>query len=111
MIQTVATPSPIPLDAAFDETRETQEITLNGSVWYALQLGAFETEEAACQLAEQFQRPGEPPGMYGRTSATVCWLPSTLKKKMPRRCGSNSGSSTMWTAICMRSAYRLFLCE
>jgi len=58
VIQTVATPSPIPLDAAFDETRETQEITLNGSVWYALQLGAFETEEAACQLAEQFQRRG-----------------------------------------------------
>ena len=58
VIQTVATPSPIPLDAAFDETRETQEITLNGSVWYALQLGAFETEEAARQLAEQFQRRG-----------------------------------------------------
>ena len=58
VIQTVATPSPIPLDAAFDETRETQEITLNGSVWYALQLGAFETEEAAHQLAEQFQRRG-----------------------------------------------------
>lgn len=58
VIQTVVTPSPIPLDAAFEETRETQEITLNGSVWYALQLGAFETEEAACQLAEQFQRRG-----------------------------------------------------
>lgn len=58
VIQTVATPSPIPLDAAFDETRETREITLNGSVWYALQLGAFETEEAAGQLAEQFQRRG-----------------------------------------------------
>ena len=27
-------------------------------MWYALQLGAFETEEAACQLAEQFQRRG-----------------------------------------------------
>lgn len=58
MFETVATPSPIPLDAAFDETRETREITLNGSVWYALQLGAFETEEAARQLAEQFQRRG-----------------------------------------------------
>ena len=58
VIQTVATPSPIPLDAAFDETRETREITLNGSAWYALQLGAFETEEAAGQLAEQFQRRG-----------------------------------------------------
>ncbi len=58
VFETVATPSPIPLDAAFDETRETREITLNGSVWYALQLGAFETEEAAGQLAEQFQRRG-----------------------------------------------------
>lgn len=58
VFETVATPSPIPLDAAFDETRETREITLNGSVWYALQLGAFETEEAARQLAEQFQRRG-----------------------------------------------------
>ncbi|MFR5855796.1 MAG: SPOR domain-containing protein [Lachnospiraceae bacterium] len=59
VIRTVATPRlAIPLDAAFDETRETQEITLNGSVWYALQLGAFETEEAAHQLAEQFQRRG-----------------------------------------------------
>ena len=59
VFETVATPSPIPLDAAFDETRETREITLNGSVWYALQLGAFETEEAAGQLAEQFQRRGD----------------------------------------------------
>ena len=58
VFETIATPSPIPLDAAFDETRETREITLNGSVWYALQLGAFETEEAAGQLAEQFQRRG-----------------------------------------------------
>ena len=58
VFETVATPSPIPLDAAFDETRETREITLNGSVWYALQLGAFETEETAGQLAEQFQRRG-----------------------------------------------------
>ena len=58
VFEIVATPSPIPLDAAFDETRETREITLNGSVWYALQLGAFETEEAARQLAEQFQRRG-----------------------------------------------------
>ena len=58
VFETVATPSPIPLDAVFDETRETREITLNGSVWYALQLGAFETEEAARQLAEQFQRRG-----------------------------------------------------
>lgn len=58
VFEIVATPSPIPLDAAFDETRETREITLNGSVWYALQLGAFETEEAAGQLAEQFQRRG-----------------------------------------------------
>lgn len=111
VIQTVATPSPIPLDAAFDETRETQEITLNGSVWYALQVGRVRNGRSCLSAGRAISASGEPPGMYGRTSATVCWLPSTLKKKMPRRCGSNSGSSTMWTAICMRSAYRLFLCE
>lgn len=57
-IRTVPTPSPIPLDEAFDETLTEVEITLPSSVWYALQLGAFETEQAAQETAEQYARRG-----------------------------------------------------
>lgn len=50
--------TPIPLDAAFDETMTEAEITLPGSTWYALQLGAFENEASALEMAQQFTRRG-----------------------------------------------------
>lgn len=53
-----ATPTPIPTDTVFDETIESREITLQSQTWYALQLGVFENEESAIQLAEDFQTKG-----------------------------------------------------
>lgn len=58
IIQPVATETPIPLEAAFDETPESRELTLPGGTWYALQLGAFETEAGARDLAEQYGSRG-----------------------------------------------------
>ena len=58
VIQAVPTPSPIPLLDAFDETPEEREVSLTGAVWYALQLGAFEDEAAAKELAERFRLRG-----------------------------------------------------
>ncbi len=52
------TPTPIPTDFVFDETMESREITLPSRTWYALQLGAFEKEEAAADLAKAFQNRG-----------------------------------------------------
>lgn len=57
-IQVSPTLTPVPMDAAFDETMTSREITLPSSTWYALQLGAFENEAAAQELAEQFTRRG-----------------------------------------------------
>lgn len=57
-IEPVVTPSPIPTDAYFDETPEQRELTLPASCWYALQLGAFESETAAGELARQFTQRG-----------------------------------------------------
>lgn len=51
-------PTPIPMNEAFDETPAQIDITLPGSEWYALQLGAFENEDSAKTLAEQFSRRG-----------------------------------------------------
>lgn len=57
-IQPTARPTPIPTDEIFDETPAQREITLPGGTWYALQLGAFESREAAETQAEQFIRRG-----------------------------------------------------
>ena len=47
----LATPSPTPLTAAFDETVEIREITLPAEVWYCLQSGIFSSEAAARERA------------------------------------------------------------
>ncbi len=52
------TPTPIPTDAAFDETPATREIILPTSTWFALQLGAFENEDSAVILAESYRPRG-----------------------------------------------------
>jgi len=57
-IHLAASPTPIPLDEAFDETPAQIDVTLPGSEWYALQLGAFEKEDSAKALGEQFARRG-----------------------------------------------------
>lgn len=57
-IEPEATSSPIPLSESFDETPSQAEITLPGSEWYALQLGAFENETAAVELGEKYTRRG-----------------------------------------------------
>ncbi len=57
-IQPVQTQTPIPLDEPFDETLTQQEFILPSAEWYALQVGAFENEDAARQTAERFMRRG-----------------------------------------------------
>ncbi len=57
-VRLAETPTPIPTDAAFDETVESREMTLPTATWYALQLGAFENQEAAKKIAESFQNRG-----------------------------------------------------
>ncbi|MBP3644928.1 MAG: SPOR domain-containing protein [Clostridia bacterium] len=57
-IKLTATPTPIPLDEAFDETAAQADLTLPQREWYALQLGVFESKEAAEKLGEQYARRG-----------------------------------------------------
>lgn len=57
-IEPLATATPVPLEEGFDETRETREITLGRCSWHALQLGAFEQESSANELAAQYQKRG-----------------------------------------------------
>ncbi len=57
-ISSLPTATPIPLDEAFDETMTTLEWQLPEVEWYALQLGAFEQEESALAMAEQYQKRG-----------------------------------------------------
>ena len=68
------TVTPIPLDENFDETMTEVEIDLPSSMWYALQLGAFESEESAKEMAVQFARRGAsgyvwPDGRYRALAA------------------------------------------
>ncbi len=58
IIQPVPTETPLPLEESFDETMETCEWSLPEVSWCALQLGAFESEESARSLAEQFRPRG-----------------------------------------------------
>lgn len=51
-------PASTPIAAAFDETVETREISIDQTLFYALQLGAFENEESARSLAQQYQDRG-----------------------------------------------------
>ena len=43
----IATPTPTPLTATFDETVETRQVTCPAETWYCLQTGVFSTLEAA----------------------------------------------------------------
>lgn len=57
-IEAIPEATAIPLDEAFDETIEERELSLPAATWFALQLGAFENEQAAHEMAEQFMRRG-----------------------------------------------------
>lgn len=48
----------VPMDEAFDETYAVKEISLPSSEWYALQLGAFESEASALEMARQYAMRG-----------------------------------------------------
>lgn len=57
-IQAAPTPTPIPTDEAFDATLESRDVALPSATWYALQLGAFESEKSAEELAKAFRQRG-----------------------------------------------------
>ena len=57
-IRRLATATPIPMDAAFDETTAQKEMVLPASRWYALQMGVFEDEAGAESFAEQYVARG-----------------------------------------------------
>ncbi len=56
----VATPSPTPLTAAFDETMETRQLLLEAEGWYCLQSGVFSTLEAAQAKSSAYAGRGAP---------------------------------------------------
>ena len=56
----LATPSPTPLTAAFDETVEIREIALPAEVWYCLQSGIFSSEAAAQEKSLAYSDRGAP---------------------------------------------------
>lgn len=60
LAETLAAPTATPIAAAFDETMETREITLNAVTWYALQTGIFGAKDAAQQCANQYADRGAP---------------------------------------------------
>jgi len=57
-IRPSAVSTPVPLEEAFDETMAERTVTLPSSVWYALQLGSFDTEEEAKAVADTYRRRG-----------------------------------------------------
>lgn len=57
-IEALPTATPFPLSESFDETVESCQWVLPELNWYALQLGAFDSEPAAQETAEQFRLRG-----------------------------------------------------
>lgn len=58
--QTIADPTATPLTAAFDQTLQEREITLERETWYAIQTGVFSSEEAAKKKAQIYAGRGAP---------------------------------------------------
>ena len=101
-IEPAATATPIPTDAYFDETVEEREITLPSATWYALQLGAFESETAAQELGQQFVKRGAA-GYVWHDGGTARWLPSIPRGRMHRLCASSSARRIPWIPTSTRS--------
>ena len=57
-LESSPSPTELPLNERFDETMVTTELDLPSSAWYSLQVGAYENEESALQLAQQFRKRG-----------------------------------------------------
>lgn len=56
----IATPTPTPLTATFDETVETRQVTCPAETWYCLQTGVFSTLEAAQEKSAAYSDRGAP---------------------------------------------------
>lgn len=86
-IEMTQTPTPIPTDAYFDETPEQREVTLPSATWYALQLGAFESETAAGELAQQFTLRGAAGYVWndGRYRVLAALYPTQEDAQLVRR--------------------------
>lgn len=56
----IATPTPTPLTAAFDETVETRQVTCPAETWYCLQTGVFSSAEAAQEKSQAYSDRGAP---------------------------------------------------
>jgi hypothetical protein len=52
------TPTPTAIGTAFDETFVSREISLSARSWFAIQLGAFDSEDSARSQAESFVARG-----------------------------------------------------
>lgn len=58
--QHVPAPTPTPVTAAYDETVESREITLEEVQWYAIQTGIYSTAEAAEEKRDTYAQRGAP---------------------------------------------------
>lgn len=86
-IAVAPTQTPIPTDEVFDETPESRDIDLPARQWYALQLGAFESEQAANELAERFRLRGAAGYVWqdGRYRALAALYPTKDDAQSVRR--------------------------
>jgi len=57
-VSPIATPSPTPLNVTFDETADSRQVSIEESVWYALQLAVFESKGAAEEMAKSYVSRG-----------------------------------------------------
>lgn len=58
VLSSIPEPTAVPMDEAFDETPAETVLELSETNWYALQVGVFENEESARELAKAFQKRG-----------------------------------------------------
>lgn len=58
--QHVPAPTPTPVAAAYDETVETREVSLDEVQWYAIQTGIYSTAEAAEEKRDTYAQRGAP---------------------------------------------------
>jgi len=57
-LETKAFETPLPMNEPFDETLASMTLEIPADVWYALQVGVFESEESAHQASKNFQKRG-----------------------------------------------------
>lgn len=72
------TQTPVPLNEPFDETMVTEELALPMQEWHALQLGVFEEENGAREMADLFVKRGAAGYVWydGRYRALAAVYPS-----------------------------------